>query len=154
MSNIEFLGFNQVNPNDLLVVLNAVETRKHLIDHPLFDPISVHEWMAGKDEIDSQPGCRIRAIYIDGVIAGWCGVQPDDEGVELAIVVAREFWGAGIPIFKTMMRWAKELGHKEILFHLLDSRPEYKALHKIATKVIKTELLGRCFTTYYLAVDR
>ena len=50
------------------------------------------------------------------------------------------------------MCWAKELGHKEILFHLLESRPEYKSLNKMSTKVYKTELAGRCCTTYHVDV--
>ncbi len=57
-------------------------------------------------------------------------------------------------IFKTLMRWASELGHKEMLFHLLESRPEYKALNKMSTKVQKTEQLGRCFTTYHVPVGK
>jgi hypothetical protein len=52
------------------------------------------------------------------------------------------------------MCWAKELGHQEIIFHLLETRPEYKALKRKATKVQKTELLGRRFTTYFISVDK
>ncbi len=108
--------------------------------------------MEEKINTDAIEGCRIRAVYIDGTLAGWCGIQPDDNGFELAIVISKDFWGFGMAIFKTLMRCAKELGHKEILFHLLESRPEYKALSKIATKVHKTELADRNFTTYYIAV--
>ncbi len=79
--------------------------------------------MEGKIQTGALSGCRIRAIYIDGKLAGWYGIQPDDNGFELAIVLSEKFWGFGITIFKIMMCWAKELGHKEIVFHLLDSRP-------------------------------
>lgn len=154
MSEIRFLSFNDVDPEDFLAIVNEDALRKHLIDHEKFTSSSIREWMNEKLEIESLEGCRIRAIYIDGALAGWCGIQPDDNGVELAIVISQKFWGFGISIFKTLMRWAKELGHKEILFHLLDSRPEYRALNKIATKIQKTELLGRCFTTYYIPVDK
>ncbi|NER84389.1 MAG: GNAT family N-acetyltransferase [Leptolyngbya sp. SIO1D8] len=153
MSKIEFMDFNHVNPEDLLAILNEQKLREHLIDHAYFDAISLKEWIDVKVKIDSLPGCRVRAIYIGGALAGWCGIQPDDKGFELAIVISQKFWGSGISIFKTLMNWAKEFGHKEILFHLLESRPEYKALKKMATKVHKTQLLGRCFTTYYIAVD-
>jgi len=110
--------------------------------------------MNEKIEIESLEGCRIRAVFINGDLVGWCGIQQDNNGFELAIVISQKFWGFGIPIFKTLMLWAKELGHKEVLFHLLDSRPEYKALKKTSTKTNKTELLGRFFTTYYFSVDR
>lgn len=152
MKEIEYLSFKLVDPEEFLVVANDDTLRKHLIDHEYFTSDSIREWMNEKIETDSLQGCRIRAIYIDGVLAGWCGIQPDESGFELAIVISKNFWGFGISIFRSLLVWAKELGHNEILFHLLDSRPEYKALNKMATKVRKTELLGRCFTTYFVPV--
>ncbi len=103
--------------------------------------------MNEKLTVDAIGGCRVRAIRIDREVAGWCGIQPDDQGVELAIVLSQKFWGSGIKIFKTLMLWAKELGHKEVLFHLLDSRRDYKAIRKMASRVYTSELLGRRFTT-------
>ncbi|WP_370979500.1 N-acetyltransferase [Agaribacterium sp. ZY112] len=153
MNNIEFLPFSQVVPKDLLSVVNEDSLRTHLIDHAYFDERSLLAWMADKINTDASTGCRIRAVYIGGSLAGWCGIQPDTKGFELAIVISQRFWGFGIRIFKTLMLWAKELGHQEVLFHLLETRPEYKALNKLATKVDKTELAGRSFTTYYIAVS-
>jgi hypothetical protein len=89
---------------------------------------------------------------VDGQLAGWCGIQPDEEGAELAIVMTQNFWGKGISVFKQLMIWADELGHSEIVFHLLDSRPRYQALNKMASKVKKTQRLGHDFTSYYLSV--
>ncbi len=154
MSEIEYSLFGNVNPEEMMGIVNEDSLRVHLIDHPYFDVISLQAWMEEKIRIDSTQGCRIRAVYVDGELAGWCGIQPDDNGFELAIVITKKFWGFGIPIFKTLMRWANELGHKEVLFHLLESRPVYKALNKIATKVQKTEQLGRCFTTYHIPVGK
>ncbi|NVK43507.1 MAG: N-acetyltransferase [Oceanospirillaceae bacterium] len=154
MSEIEFVSFDQVEPEDLLLIVNNQALRKHLVDHPLFDSVSIKEWMNGKIQTDSIPGCRIRVVFVGGILAGWCGIQPDDNGFEIAIVISKEFWGFGISVFSSLMCWAKELGHQEIVFHLLETRPEYKALKRKATKVKKTELLGRRFTTYYISVDK
>ena len=154
MSKIVFLCFDQVNPKDFMAIVNEDSLRTHLIDHPYFDAVSLQEWMEDKIKVDAVEGCRIRAVYIDEVLAGWCGIQPDDNGFELAVVISQKYWGSGIPVFKEIMRWAKELGHKEILFHLLETRPEYKALNRMATKVHKTEQLGRCFTTYHIPVGK
>lgn len=93
-------------------------------------------------------------MFIGGVLAGWCGIQPDDNGFEIAIGIAKDFWGFGISIFQEMMLWAKEMGHKEIVLHLLETRPEYKFLKRKATKVQKTELFGRNFTTYFISVEK
>lgn len=100
------------------------------------------------------PGCRVRALVIDGALVGWCGIQPDGEGVEIAIVIAKAGWGAGIAIFKEMMGWARSMGHREVLFHLLDTRPAYRFLARRSTRVKKTTLSGRGFTTYYLSVEQ
>lgn len=154
MSRITFSSFKKVNPEDLLAIVNEDSLRTHLVDHPYFDSTSLKSWMDEKISIDSMQGCRIRAVYIDGELAGWCGIQPDDNGFELAIVISRKFWGFGISVFKSLIGWANEIGHEEVLFHLLESRPEYKALSKISSKVQKTEQLGRCFTTYYIPVAR
>ena len=154
MSEIEFVSFNQVDPEDFLPFVNEQSLRKHLVDHECFDSASIKEWMNGKVQIESIPGCRVRAVFIGEMLAGWCGIQPDDNGFEIAIVISKEFWGVGISIFSSLMCWSKELGHKEIMFHLLETRPEYKALKRKATKVQKTELLGRSFTTYFISVDK
>jgi len=154
MSEIEFLSFNQVSPENFMGIVNEDSLRTHLIDHPYFDASSLQAWMEDKVKTNDIKGCRIRAVYIGGALAGWCGIQPDDNGFELAIVISSKFWGFGISIFKTLMCWAKEVGHKEVLFHLLESRPEYKALNRMSTKVHKTELAGRYFTTYHVSVGK
>ena len=109
--------------------------------------------MDDKRRIDALPGCRVRAVLIHGALVGWCGFQPDEEGVEIAIVLARAGWGRGMAIFHEMMGWARSMGHQEVIFHLLDTRPPYKALARRATRVKKTILSGCLFTSYYFCVE-
>ena len=154
MSNIEYLNFRQVDPKDLMSILNEDSLRTHLVDHPYFDSTSIQTWIENKIQTDAMQGCRVRAILIDGSLAGWCGIQPDNHDFEIAIVISQKFWGYGKSIFKTLMLWASELGHKEVVFHLLDTRREYKALTQAATKVHCTQLLGRSFTTYHFSVGQ
>jgi len=153
MNNIEYLALEHMEPNKLMTIVNEDSVRTHLVHHPYFDANSIQTWLNDKMRIDALPGCKVRGVAINGDLAGWCGIQPDDNGVEIAIVISKKFWGSGIAIFKTLMHWAQELNHNEVLFHLLDSRREYKALAKIATKVHHTELLGRRFTTYCFPVE-
>ena len=152
MSDIQFFSLDHIDPEHLLAIVNDDTLRKHLIEHQYYTADSIRKWVSEKLKINALKGCRIRAITIDGALAGWCGIQPDDNGFELAIVISQQYWGCGITVFITLMHWAKELGHKEIRCHLLDSRPEYKALKSIAHNVEKTALLGRDFTTYYIPV--
>ncbi len=152
MNTIEYANFKHVNPEDFFQVLNEQPLRKPLMDHVQFDSVSIKKWMDGKIQAESIPGCRVRAVLIDGVLAGWCGIQPYDNGFEIAIIISKPFRGFGISLFKTLMRWAKEFGHTEIMFHLLETRPEYRFLKRKASKVQKTTLLGRSFTTYVISV--
>jgi len=73
MSEIEFLCFNQVNSQDFMAFINEDSLRTHLVDHTYFDATSFKAWIEDKIDTDTIRGCRIRAVYIDGVLAGWCG---------------------------------------------------------------------------------
>lgn len=152
MKSIEYLKLSQVNANDFISILNKLKIREHLIDHNLFDNNSIKNWIESKLETDSTQGCRVRAIYINHQLAGWCGIQFEDDEYEIAIVIDEEFWGSGKTVFKDIMVWARDLGHDKILIHFLHTRPEYRFLRKISTKVYTSQLLGNKFTTYQLPV--
>ena len=94
MSNLELVDLTRVDSKDLLAVLNEAPLRKHLVDHACFDKDSVQEWVREKRRLDALPGCRVRGILVDGKLAGWCGIQPDGHGFELAIVLSQRAWGA------------------------------------------------------------
>jgi len=153
LDNITFKHLSDVNRTELLTVVNEAALRAHLIVHPTFDEPKLENWISEKQLIDENTDCRVRAVYVDNVLAGWCGLQPDPYGIEVALVLSQSFWGYGIPVFKQLLGWASQLGHKEVVFHFLDSRPRYKALNILAHKVIQTEQFGRLFTTYFISVD-
>ena len=153
MKNIEYREFGDISAASMASLLNEDSLRTHLIDHPYFDAETVQAWMGEKVEIDSQAACRVRAVLVGGELAGWCGIQPDDEGVELAVVISQRYWGVGVAVFKDMLSWARELGHSQIRFHLLDSRKAYRSLESMASEVIQSQMLGRTFTTYNIPVN-
>lgn len=152
MSAVEYLKFDEVNSKEFILLLNNQKIREHLIEHELFDAASVKAWIIAKLKVDSTAGCIVRAIIFDSQLGGWCGIQLEDEKYEIAIVIDSKFWGLGKKIFYDMMGWAKALGHDKIFIHFLHTRPEYKFLRRISTKVYESEILGSKFTTYELAV--
>lgn len=152
MNEIKYVKFNDINPNDFLMLLNSKKNREHLIEHELFDEVTAKSWVKSKIEVDSTQGCRVRAVIYNEQLAGWCGIQLEDDKYEIAIVIDNGFWGLGKKIFSEIMCWAKELGHKDIFIHFLQTRPDYKFLQKIAVNVYETNLFGNKFTTYQLAV--
>ena len=86
------------------------------------------------------------------MLAGWCGIQKDNEKFELAIVISKSYWGTGPFIFKDLLSWAKEFGHQEVLIHLLETRREYRFLKRISTITHETKIFGKKFITYHIAV--
>lgn len=153
MNNIEYVKLTEINPDEFISLLNKQKIREHLIEHELFDESRVKQWLESKIEVDLIQGCKVRAIVIDKQLAGWCGIQNENKNYEIAVVIDEDYWGLGRIIFRDIMVWAKELGHKTIYIHLLYTRPEYKYLRKMSKKVYESELLGSKFTTYELAVD-
>jgi hypothetical protein len=115
--------------------------------------IGVKRWIQGKLDEDSTEGFKIRAIMADKQLAGWCGIQFEEGQYEIAAILDDSYWGMGKSVFREIMIWAKELGHKSILIHLLHTRPEYKFLRKISKKVYPSVLMGSKFITYELEVN-
>jgi len=152
MNGIEYIKLNEVNPTDFVPLLNKQKIRNHLIDHKLFDAETVKTWLEDKIKVDSSEGCKVRAIIVDKQLAGWCGIQIEDEKYEIAVVIDDDYWGLGRKIFREIMIWAKKLGHKTVFIHFLYTRPEYKFLRRLAKNVYESELLGSRFTTYELVV--
>lgn len=152
MRSIEYVRFSEVNPSDFIPLLNNPKIREHLIEHELFDEGNVKEWIKAKLKVDSIPGCRVRAVFLNDKLAGWCAIQLENEKYEVAIIIEKKLWGLGKKVFCDIMEWAKELRHDEIFIHFLHTRPEYKFLRKIAVNVFESWFLGNKFTTYQLAV--
>jgi len=152
MIEYKYVQLEQLNPDDLISMLNKQRVREHLIDHELFNSNSINSWINDKSEINSTKGCRVRGIVTGISVAGWCGIQLEDGKYEIAIVLDEQYWGIGKRVFNDIMNWAKELGHEEVFIHFLHTRPEYKFLRKISKKVFETEMFGRKFTTYQLSV--
>lgn len=149
----EYVPLQSVDQSALLRLMNRDKVRSHLVDFEQFNDASLSKWIDHKIQEDARSECRIRAVKVKEALAGWCGIQHTHDEFELAIILDDAHWGIGRAIFRDMMIWARELGHKEIAIHLLDSRPEYRFLKKRAKRVVANEILGRMFTTYYLTVE-
>lgn len=151
-TKIEYTPLNRVNSAELLSVLNNSRVRTHLVSHPLFDGDSLEAWCQAKVDMDAVPGCRVRGILVDGRCVGWCGIQRTGNEFEIAIILDDSRWGLGQRVFRELMKWAKELGHRSVFLHLLGTRPAYSFLRKRATSVRESVLLEHRFTTYQLPV--
>ncbi len=157
--SLEYITFDQVSAAHWLPILNKPIMRQHLVHHDLFTPDTINTWVEQKLAVDASEGCKVRAIKNNGVLIGWCGIQFEEyslnqKGYDIAIIIDEDSWGLGKTIFKDAMGWAKELGHKVVLIHLLNTRREYAFLRKRAKRVYSSKLLGGEFTTYELEVKK
>jgi len=152
MPRIEYVKFSEVSPENFLPLLNKLKIREHLIQHELFNIETTLVWMESKLAVDSSHGCKVRAINVDNILIGWCGIQVVDSNYEIAIVIDDSSWGLGIKIFHEIINWAKIIGHKEVYIHFLHTRPKYKFLQRISKNCYENELFGSKFNTYQLAI--
>lgn len=152
MQKIEYKNLQDLNQVELLKILNKEKIREHLASHDEFNQASLEKWVAGKVEVDSTKGCKVKGIQVNGSVAGWCGIQFENEAFELAIVLDEEYWGIGIGVFKELVRWASELGHSHVVLHLYNTRPQYKFLRKMASRVYESTMFGQKYTSYELKV--
>ena len=150
---VTYASLREVSQTVLLDLMNDDKLRAHLVDHPKFTEETLEFWVMEKTRIDAANGYRVRVILVNGNIAGWCGIQPDGEGAELAIILSSSYWGSGLRVFRDMIRWSRELGHQEVVFHLLETRRKYRALEKMAKEVKESEWMGRKFRTYILSTE-
>lgn len=154
MKKLEYAKLDDVNIKDFMDLLNKQKIREHLIEHELFNLDTVSSWIKEKIKVSNTQGCRVRGIYVNNTLAGWCGIQLEEGKYEIAIVLDDIFWGLGKSVFFEMIGWAKEFSHDEVFIHFLHTRPEYKFLRKISKNVYETEIFGNKFTSYQLAVGR
>ena len=150
--SVEYSQLGELDQHALLAMLNKDRIRTHLVQHDLFTEATLAAWVAEKQAVDAAPGCRVRGICVNGAVAGWCGIQFENDAYELAIVLDESFWGVGIAVFKDMMTWAAELGHTRVVLHLFHTRPEYRFLRKMAARVYESTLFGQQYTSYELNV--
>ncbi|WP_338290528.1 N-acetyltransferase [Planctobacterium marinum] len=152
MTEIEYTNLQELERGEFLAILNEDKIRKHLVTHEQFNDESLADWIASKISVDATRGCKVRGIRINGAVAGWCGIQFENDSYELAIVLNEAYWGIGIRVFKDLMIWASELGHRTVVLHLFNTRPEYKFLTKMASRVYESTMFGQKYTSYELKV--
>ena len=152
MKKLEYKSLQDLDQMELLNILNKERVREHLVSHNKFDQASLKEWVLSKMKVDSSTGCKVKGITVNDSVAGWCGIQFENEAYELAIVLDEEYWGMGKEVFKEVLKWAFEFGHRHVVLHLLASRPKYKFLKKMASRVYKSTIFGQEYTSYELEV--
>lgn len=150
---LTYHAFDASPAEEWIDLLNSDLVRKHLIQHPQFTTETLKIWLQSKIKEDLEPGCRIRAIHSDGKLVGWCGIQFESSNYELALVLSPKYWGHGREAVNQVIKWAQELGHKQLLAHLPQTRPQTKALERLFGQPIgASNIQGHVFNTYRIVI--
>lgn len=106
----------------LLTVLNDERIARHMPLWGTFTPDSVAEWVRTKTHHSAGEGLGPQAVWMDGRLAGWAGIQPEDYGPDLAVVLAPWAWGIGAAVADELMLRAAAAGLAEVFIALPSTR--------------------------------
>lgn len=71
-----------------------------------FDENKCKKFVAAKESLWMEHGYGPWAFIIDGVFAGWGGVQPENGTADLALVLHPDFWGMGRMLYQKIIHFA------------------------------------------------
>jgi len=120
---IELARLVDVPPAEVVALLNEPRNTRHMPLSSTFTPETAREWVAAKDAQWASNGYGPRAVLVDGEFAGWGGFQREENGADLALVLAPRHWGHGAAVTRAMLdRGFGELGLTDVLIALPYSR--------------------------------
>ena len=150
---LTYQAFDILYLDEWLQLLNSDLVRKHLLEHPRFTRDTLIDWLHEKINEDREPGCRLRVVHAHGKLAGWCGIQSEAGAYEVALVLSPNNWGYGREVLNEVVVWARELGHKQLFAHFLQSRPQRKALTRLFGEPIGASTIkNHVFNTYRIEI--
>lgn len=133
---IELRRLKSVAKADLLELMNNSQVIQHMpLAKKTFDDDDCRKFVADKESHWEEHGFGPWAFYVEGVFAGWGGLQMEGDDVEIAIVLHPKFWGYGKDIYKRMIKEAfEERGLKSIIVLFPPSRSRVKGLERLGFK--------------------
>jgi hypothetical protein len=115
-------------------------------------PNELRNWVAGKEAITQQHGFGPQAILFDGEFAGWGGIEPDDAGASISLVLSPGFWGHGHQILDVLLEEAfGRLGLPYVLVELPPTRTKVRGLLRLGFREVGDRTIeGERFVVYRL----
>ncbi|MEZ4379545.1 MAG: GNAT family protein [Gemmatimonadales bacterium] len=143
-----------VDPADLIALMNDSRVRRHLaLARGAFGPAECADFVAGKERLWVEHGFGPWAFRVDGVFAGWGGLQPEGADMDLGLVLRPEFWGLGRPLAAHFVALAfGELAAASVVVLLPPSRVRVSGIARLGFRRDgDLKLGGVCFHRYRLA---
>ncbi|MGC4044055.1 MAG: GNAT family N-acetyltransferase [Armatimonas sp.] len=130
---LELKRLCEVAPADIIELMNHPQVRALM---PLatgpFGPEECKGFVEGKEALWQEFGYGPWAFVIDGEFAGWGGFQPEDDDVDLALVLHPKHWGQGRLIYPALIaRGFSEWDFSSITVLFPPARTRIKAIFKL-----------------------
>ena len=155
MRRIDLLPLREASVDELWLILRDSRIARHM---PLHDSSISRQWVS--QWVDSKlaqwPNESMGpwAIYVDGVLAGWGGYQPDDGVAELAIVLKPDAWGVGSQVISELnLLWSKVGPSGPRRFYLPKSRRVENLSKRFAFQKIGQTSIGDFDFDVYEFID-
>lgn len=105
--NIQFQRLSDIDKADIIALMNNPLVRRQM---PLlvgdFSEVDCKRFVVAKEQLWNECGYGPWAFVVDGVFAGWGGLQPEQGDVDLALVLHPDFWGIGKKLYQIIINKA------------------------------------------------
>ncbi len=107
MSKLHFKPLYEASTGDIIALMNNDLVGRHM---PLlgarFSETDCEAFLKAKKKLWDDFGYGPVAFFIDGVFAGWGGLQPERGETDFALVLHPDYWGWGRAIFEKIKKQA------------------------------------------------
>ncbi|WP_412067201.1 GNAT family N-acetyltransferase [Rubrivirga sp. IMCC43871] len=130
---ILFKRLPAVDPAELIALMNDPRVRRHLpLARGTFGPAECAHFVAAKERLWAEHGYGPWAFEVSGRFAGWGGLQPEGDDVDLGLVLHPAFWGIGRALYARFVATAfEELAALSVVVLLPPSRVRVSGIARL-----------------------
>ena len=152
-ARVVFKRLPEVDPEDLMALMNDPRVRRHLPlarDH--FGPEACARFVAAKERLWVEHGYGPWAFFVDGEFAGWGGLQPGGDEVDLGLVLRPQHWGVGRALYERLVAHAFDtMGVPSVVILLPPSRVRVSGVLQLGFRPDgEVQVAGERFLRYRL----
>jgi [ribosomal protein S5]-alanine N-acetyltransferase len=158
--NIEFKQLNEINPSEIIELMNHPLVRKHMpLAKGAFDEAACREFLLAKQKLWTEYGYGPWAFVQNGKFIGWGGLQPEHGDADLALVLHPKHWGLGKAIYLQIIERAFDtFGFSSVTILFPPTRNRIRGLLRLGFKpdgelIIEGERFIRYRLSRHLAGD-
>lgn len=150
---LEFKKIAKIHKPEIINLMNNALVRRQM---PLlkgyFGEEECEKFIDAKEGLWTKFGYGPWVFFVDGIFAGWGGLQPENGEADLALVLHPKYWGQGKKIYGEIIERAfGEMGLDSVTVLLPQTRTRVRALYRLGfQKDGSLEIHGECFKRYRL----